>query len=481
MIFNSYIFVFLFLPVVVSGYYICVNLKKHNLANIVLLIGSIFFYAYAGWKGLIILSVSIILNYIFYRLMRLYYQPEKINIRKIILCIGIACNLIMLMYFKYYNFFIENLNLVFGTSLGMREVILPVGISFVTFQQIAFLVDAYRMEADTYNIFDYSLFISYFPHISSGPIILHKDLLPLLETEKKMDWDKFATGIYMFVMGLGKKVLIADMFADAVNWGYSNISLLNSTSALFVSIAYTIQIYFDFSGYSDMAIGISRMLQLDLPINFNSPYKADTILEFWDRWHITLTRFFTKYLYIPLGGNRKGNVRTCLNTMIVFFFSGLWHGASWTFILWGGLHGCFVIFTKQFKTVFDKIPRYINRLITLMFVNFTWILFRAGSFDTFKQMMNAITNNKWGKLNEDICAFFRPVVLSSLEQSNVPYWLCAVTILLVAGCIIFKCKNVQERAEHMEYSLGSCVWLLLVTILSILSFSGVNTFIYSYF
>lgn len=160
----------------------------------------------------------------------------------------------------------------------------------------------------------------------------------------------------MFVMGLGKKVLIADMFGSAADWGYANIVSLNTTSVVFISFAYTIQIYFDFSGYSDMAVGISRMLQLDLPINFNSPYKANTILEFWDRWHITLTRFYTKYLYIPLGGNRRGNMRTYINILIVFLCSGLWHGASWTFILWGGLHGCFMVFTRRFKKVFDKIP-----------------------------------------------------------------------------------------------------------------------------
>lgn len=234
--------------------------------------------------------------------------------------IGITINLTALLYFKYCNFFIDNINTLFKTDLEIRNIALPLGISFITFQQIAFLIDAYRKEMPEYGLLEYALFVLFFPHIISGPIILHRDFMPLLsEGKKKIYWGRIASGIYMFAIGLGKKTLIADIFARAANWGYGNITALNSTSALFVSIAYSIQIYFDFSGYSDMAIGISRIFQMDLPINFNSPYKATNILEFWDRWHITLTRFLSKYLYIPLGGNRKGKARTYLNTMIVFY------------------------------------------------------------------------------------------------------------------------------------------------------------------
>ena len=216
-------------------------------------------------------------------------------------------------------------------------------------------------------------------------------------------------------MGLGKKVLIADTFAQAVDWGYASIDKLNSTSALFVTVAYTIQIYFDFSGYSDMAVGISRILQLDLPINFNSPYKAKTILEFWDRWHITLTRFFTRYLYIPLGGNRKGKSRAYINTLIVFLCSGLWHGASLTYVLWGAIHGCFMVFTKYFIKTFEKIPNFINQCITLIFVNFTWILFRSGSFGDFKQMIQVMFAGNWGKLNDNLCEPFVPEVVNLIK------------------------------------------------------------------
>ncbi len=477
MAFNTYTFILFFLPAALGGYYFFLFWGWKRMIHIFLLAASVIFYINAGWKNSVLLWISIILNYWLFRRMEGYRERQSAG-RKCILWTGIICNLMILIYFKYYNFFIDNFNLLFGPRLAVKELMVPLGISFITFQQIAFLVDASHREITACSFMDYALFIFYFPHVSSGPIILHGDFFPLLETDKKMDWDKLSTGIYMFFMGLGKKILIADMFGSAVDWGYSNISALNSTSAVFVSLAYTIQIYFDFSGYSDMAIGISRMLQLDLPANFHSPYKSNTILEFWERWHMTLTRFFTKYLYIPLGGNRRGKVRTYINTMLVFLCSGLWHGASWTFIIWGGLHGCFMIFTKRFKNLFDRIPVFLNKCITLLFINFTWVLFRSQSFTVFKQMVKAMTKNEWGKLNDEISTCFRPVILYSLDW---PDWIYAVLSLLISVYIVLKCKNVQERAEHMGYSLKSCIWVLLVAVLSILSLSGVNTFVYSLF
>lgn len=397
---------------------------------------------------------------------------------KYLLGVGIVCNLVILMYFKYYNFFVDSFNLLFGSRLAVREIMVPLGISFITFQQIAFLVDASRQEISSCSFLDYALFISYFPHVSSGPIILHGDFLPFLYADRKMDWNKFSAGIYMFFMGLGKKVLIADVFGSAVDWGYANIDALNSTSAVFISLAYSMQIYFDFSGYSDMAVGLSRILQFDLPVNFNSPYKAVTILEFWKRWHMTLTGYFTKYLYIPLGGSRRGKVRTHVNTLLVFLCSGLWHGASWTFVIWGGLHGCFMVFTKQFQKVFDRLPAFLNQFITLVFLNFTWILFRAQSFTVFKQMMSVILRNDWGGLKDEIGACFRPIILEGLGG---PDWLYAVIFLAVIVCVVLKWENVQERADHMKYSFVSCLWVLLAAVTSILSLSGVSTFVYSLF
>ena len=267
--------------------------KGEQISFCFLLTASVVFYVSAGWETSIVLLISILLNYgVFYGLkVCSRHRLLREGGGKYLLGIGIICNLVLLIYFKYYNFLVDSSNLLFDSKLAVREILAPLGISFITFQQIAFLVDASRQEISSCSFPDYILFISYFPHVSSGPIIRHSDFLPLLQADRKMDWDKFSAGIYMFVMGLGKKVLIADVFGSAVDWGYANIDALNSTSAVFVSLAYTMQIYFDFSGYSDMAIGISRMLQLDLPFNFNSPYQADTIVEFWKRWHMTLTGF----------------------------------------------------------------------------------------------------------------------------------------------------------------------------------------------
>lgn len=482
MIFNSYIFVLLFLPTTILGYYLLINFRQYSLATLFLFIASLIFYGYMNPHYVFFILFNILVNYNLYKGIQLYYNKDSIKGVKIILALGIVFNIGMLLYFKYCNFFIENINLLLGSEFTLQNIILPLGISFITFQQIAFLIDTYRKETPNCNILEYSLFVSYFPHVVSGPILLHKDFFPQLNEEKrKMDWEFFASGLYMFVMGLGKKVLIADMFGKVVNWGYLNVFEMNATSALFISIAYSVQIYFDFSGYSDMAIGISRMLQIDLPINFNSPYKARTILEFWDRWHITLTRFLTKYLYIPLGGSRKGTTRTYINIIIIFLCSGLWHGAYWTFIAWGFLHGCFMVFTRCFKKQFEKIPTIINRILTLLFVNFAWILFRSESFNTFKQMIKAILRNRWGGLNETICNYFKPVLFESLINIDTPYWLWVIITLIVVFFMIFACENVQEKVISLKYSVVSGIWIIAIALLSILSFSDISTFIYSRF
>lgn len=387
----------------------------------------------------------------------------------------------ILFYYKYYNFFIDNTNMVFKTNLPIKNILLPLGISFITFQQIAFIIDTYNNKTDNCSFREYALFIAFFPHIISGPIITYNDFIPLLRDagRKNVDWDRLGIGIYMFSLGLGKKVLIADVFMKAADYGYSNIAELNTTSVIFISLAYTMQIYFDFSGYSDMAIGISRMLNLDLPINFNSPYKATTIIEFWDRWHITLTNFFTNYLYIPLGGNRKGKMRTYVNTMIVFICSGLWHGASWTFVLWGFLHGVFLILTKEFKQVIDRIPNIINWALTMFFVNAAWILFRAGSFGTFREMCNVLLSNNWGALNVEICSAFENYLWGWIPE--LPYWIMACFYLILSTIIILKCKNVGQKAEELKFTYRNGIWIVAILLLSLLSFSDITTYIYANF
>lgn len=258
--------------------------------------------------------------------------------RKMIFLIGLIFNLGLLGYFKYMDFFIENVNLIFKTDFTLRNILLPLGISFFTFQQISFITDVYKARGGiTYSFLEYAVYVTYFPQLVAGPIVTHDMLVPQLQDEnrKHINFDYMSKGIALFTLGLAKKVLFADIFGNYVNLAYRDVYGLNTLTAFFAMLAYTFQIYFDFSGYSDMAIGLGWMMNIDLPVNFDSPYKALSVTEFWRRWHMTLTAFFTKYVYIPLGGNRKGTIRTYINIFIVFLFSGLWHGAGWTFVLWG--------------------------------------------------------------------------------------------------------------------------------------------------
>lgn len=332
MVFNSYEFILFFLPLVVMLYFIFGKLCRHSMPILVLSIASFIFYFISEKIVGLFLVGSILVNYFFYCILR------RKKFSKAVVSFAVLINLAFLLYFKYYNFTITSINYFLHSELHIKEIIVPLGISFITFQQIAFLIDTYQDKTLKYKFTEYVLFIHFFPHVSSGPIITHEQFFPHLEENStfKINWDNIAAGLYMFIMGLGKKVLIADVLGKAVDWGYSNLSQLNSVSAVFIMFSYTFQIYFDFSGYSDMAMGLGKIFNIELPVNFNSPYKAASIREFWDRWHMTLTNFFTRYLYIPLGGSRKGIYRTMLNTMIVFICSGIWHGASWTFILWGG-------------------------------------------------------------------------------------------------------------------------------------------------
>lgn len=342
MVFNSYIFILVFLPLCLSGYFF-LNRIHHYHAGLAFLLGmSLWFYGFFNPSYLPIICGSVVLNYSLYRWMRAVAlkgigQGTK---REIAFWIGIASNLGILGYFKYTDFFIENINYLFQVDYPLKHILLPLGISFFTFQQISFLADIY---SDTrgevaYSFLSYAAYVTYFPQLVAGPIVKHDVLVPQLQDEKRkrVDYNYLSKGIALFILGLAKKVLIADVLGNYVNLAYKDVYALNTTTAVLAVLGYTLQIYFDFSGYSDMAVGLGWMMHIDLPVNFDSPYKSISITEFWKRWHMTLTAFFTKYVYIPLGGSRRGNARMYANIFIVFLLSGLWHGAGWTFVFWGG-------------------------------------------------------------------------------------------------------------------------------------------------
>lgn len=379
MLFNSYIFIFLFLPLAVCGYYLLNHFHLYRPANLFLFGVSLWFYGYFNPSYLLIICLSIAVNYLLSCLMA--RLPSASLPKRLVLFLGLFFNLSLLFYFKYYDFFINTVNAVFRLSFSLKHIALPLGISFFTFQQLSFLIDSYRGEVSGYSFDEYALFVSFFPQLVAGPIVLHSEMLPQLKNPENRRFrpDSFSKGVYVFALGLFKKVIIADALGMVVTYGYGLLDSLSAMEALITSLCYTFQLYFDFSGYCDMALGIGFMFNITLPQNFDSPYKALSITEFWSRWHMTLTRFLRSYIYFPLGGSRKGTFRKYCNIMIVFFVSGLWHGANWTFVLWGVLHGLLNCLNRMFEKQWNSLSAVTRWAATFMAVNVLLIVFRSDS------------------------------------------------------------------------------------------------------
>ncbi len=305
-----------------------------------------------------------------------------ISNKKLILILGILFNVVILVYFKYTNFLIENVNFFLSNKLPFVDIVFPLAISFITFQQIAFLVDSYYLNIKELTFIDYCLFMTFFPQLIAGPIVRYNDIIPQLYDikYKYIDSDNISIAVFILFTGLFKKVIIADSFSKWANAGFEASKALSFFEAWATSLCYTIEIYFDFSSYTDMAIASALLFNIILPINFNSPYRALNIQEFWRRWHVSLSNWLKYFLYIPLGGNKKGYLRTCLNLFITFLIAGFWHGASWTFIIWGSMHGIALVVHRFWKTIGIKIPISIAWIITFMFVNISWVFFRSPSF-----------------------------------------------------------------------------------------------------
>lgn len=464
--FNSFIFILLFLPLTVLLYYVS-NRINTIIGKAVLLAASIIFYTYTDWSAFIILGISLVINYGF--------SVMITKIRKwkpFYLCTPIIINVGLLFYFKYLNFALTNINSFMGKELPLVELIFPVGISFFTFQQIAYIVAIYKGELKNNNLIDYLVYILYFPKILMGPLTDPVDFIDQLNDAslKKFNWDNLAYGIKIFSLGLFKKVMIADVFAKAVAEGYVGIGALTSMDCILIMLFYTFEIYFDFSGYSDMAVGASLILNITLPINFDSPYKAISIRDFWKRWHISLTKFFTKYIYIPLGGSKKGIVFTCINTMIVFLVSGIWHGANWTFILWGVLHGVFCIIDRIFDKYLKKIFEPVRQVCTFIIVNMLWLLFRC---DTIQQWIYILTkiicfqnlNVHDGIINVFMlqeAAFISNVLGLGWFADNVRgFWMMLYVIIAFGICVLFEnnYKKLREKSwVMMVISAIAFVW-----------------------
>ena len=378
MLFNSMVFLWVFLPVLLVVYFLA---KKFCpvARNYILLIFSLLFYAWGEPKYIILMLVSIIMNYVFGRLID--RVPKNGKKRKVLLILDILFNVGLLGYFKYFNFFTDNINKIFGAGfITMEDVALPIGISFYTFQIMSYVIDLYRGEIKVQkNLPKLALYISFFPQLIAGPIVKYKDIDEALNSRKET-LAGFSYGVKRFIYGLAKKVLIADVMAltaDTIFNGGSGVTGLTQPVAWLGAVCYALQIFFDFSGYSDMAIGLGAMFGFKFMENFNLPYISGSITEFWRRWHISLSTWFKEYVYIPLGGNRKGKRRTYINLWIVFILTGIWHGAAWNFVVWGLFHGFFIFVERLgFKKVLDKL-KILNHFYTLLVVLVSWVIFRA--------------------------------------------------------------------------------------------------------
>ena len=395
--------------------------------------------------------------------------------------IGVIFNLGLLGYFKYYDFFVENINTIFRINFTLLNILLPLGISFFTFQQLSFVIDSYNEKSMKYDFLSYCLFVTFFPQLIAGPIVLPNEMLPQFEDKrnKLINYENMNRGLYMFSIGLAKKVIIADTIANFANAGFDQMETLNIIEAWMASISYTLQLYFDFSGYCDMAMGIALIFNIVLPLNFNSPYKSTNIQEFWKRWHMTLGRFMTNYLYIPLGGNRLGERKTLRNLFIVFMASGIWHGAGWNFVIWGGLHGICILIHRVWKNSGRKMNKLLGWFITINLVNIFWVFFRAetlnralkvlkGMFD-YKSLITIVfeieQKNNLMRMHQEIKDSF---VVNEID----------ITILLFATIITFLLNNTFNIVNSLKINIKNCFVLAFLFSISICYFNGISNFLY---
>jgi len=486
MLFNSFQFILIFLPATIIIYFL-LNTNRLVLAGKAwLVLASLFFYSYWNVKYLALILFSIAVNY---GIGTILIEYPKIRIsRKGILYIGIIFNVLLLGYYKYTDFIIGNINFLTGANLGLQHIVLPLAISFFTFTQIAYLVDSYKMEVKERDFLNYCFFVSFFSHLIAGPIVHHREMMPQFSRlrSKVFNWKNFMPGLFLFAIGLFKKVVLADTLAPWANTGFDNAESLSFLPAWVASLSYTFQIYFDFSGYSDMALGTAAMFNVELPINFNSPYKAVNIQDHWQRWHMTLSRFLRDYIYIPLGGNRFGESKAIKNVLITFLIGGLWHGAGWTYVIWGAMHGVASIIHRLWKRLNISMPRLLAWFITFNFVNLCMTVFKATSIKNALDVLAGMFGFHSFVFPKFMEGFFEALHIqgvsygSYIREVNGDFYLTPL-YLLVSAMIIFLAPNGNELRKrfkpHFLYILLTAA-LLFFSLSFILSSRYSSEFIY---
>ena len=473
MLFNSFEFIFLFLPVTVIGFYALGKAGGVRPAMGWLVAASLFFYGWWNPAYLALIIFSVLFNFV----VGLFLSKSDLalKIRRLVLVLGISTNLGLIGYYKYANFFVDTINGVTGAGFELFPILLPIGISFFTFQQIAFLVDAFQKKTKEYRFLHYCLFVTFFPQLIAGPIVHHLEMMPQFAKRGIFQFklSNFSVGLTIFCIGLFKKVVIADGVA-VYSTPIFDAALLGGaptfTQAWGAALAFTFQLYFDFSGYSDMAIGLGRLFGIRLPLNFHSPYKANSIIDFWHQWHMTLSRFLREYLYFPLGGNRKGTLRRHLNVLITMLLGGLWHGANWTFVFWGGLHGLFLVVNHAWRKLREtlgwtvgssRLGRGAARLCTFFAVVVTWVFFRAENIDTAWSMIFAMAGFNGVVLPEKSFFLLGPagLLLSELgvrfEAPPAGHWevVKEMTAYIFLLAIVWFAPNTQEIMSRYRPAL----------------------------
>lgn len=472
MLFNSIEFLFIFLPITLFIYFGLNKLKLIKMATAWLVIASLAFYSYWKIDYLPLILISMLFNY---SVGSTLTSDKNLRInRKLVMIFAIGVNVGLLCYYKYFDFLIENINALFSTNFNYMNIMLPLAISFFTFQQIAYIVDSYEHKTNEYDFLTYSLFVTFFPQLIAGPIVHHKEMMPQFANLRNrfINHKNISIGLFLLAIGLFKKVMIADTFSIFVKGTFDEVAVLTCFEAWCASISYTMQLYFDFSGYCDMAMGIGYLFNIVLPQNFNSPYKADSIQDFWRRWHMTLSRFLRDYIYIPLGGNRKGELKTYRNLFLTFLIGGIWHGANWTFIIWGIMHGLATCIHRLWKSFNIKMPHFIAIIITFLFINTTWVYFRASSIDKANQIILSMLGQNG----------FAPIIINKLRFSFENESLkLSILLLLASFVLVFFIKNSTEFAKKLQPNKLYLTVTLILLIISVLSINKVSEFLYFQF
>lgn len=473
MLFSSTVFLFLFLPLSLLAYYIV----PKQLKNAVLLLCSLLFYAWGGVSLSLILVFSLLINYFSGR-----WIAASVAKKKLALSIGVSLNLALLVVFKYANFIVENVNhlqdVFHFNEIPDPGIVLPIGISFFTFQAISYLVDIYREEAKVQrNFINLALYISLFPQLIAGPIVRYHDISKQL-INRDLTIAKFRSGVERFVLGLAKKVLLANNFAYVADQVFEMpLAEFDSSVAWLGIISYALQIYFDFAGYSDMAIGLGRMFGFEFLENFNFPYISRSIKEFWRRWHISLSTWFRDYLYIPLGGNRKGAGRTYVNLLIVFFMTGFWHGASWSFLVWGLFHGAFLVLERLgLGTVLKRIGRVPAHIYTLLVVLIGWVFFRVEQLDEAFDFVLKMFAFKGADIQLTTWTYFMNPVLFLLY----PFAFLSSSYFFPRVFDFFRKKYAENAFVHALWPVLKTIFLFAIFMFSVMFIlaDAYNPFIY---